>query len=192
MRIYTGNELIFYLYIDGQARSICHSKDCKLSSTADILETTTKDNGKGKRYEYGGKTTTTLTVNGLTNDIDGANFSNIQDMILLTMKLPFLFTDNNNIQWSGSILLTSFDLDSPDNAVSSFNGTFIVDGDLTKVFDPDTPIPPAGDTVTIIDQFGVVIAVIPAPGTYSVFRFDTIDMRGFANPDLIIIPDAVI
>lgn len=191
-RIIPGNELIYYLPINGEYKAICHSKDTKISTSADVLETTTKDNGKGKRYEYGGKYETTLTVNGLTNTIDEADFSIIQDMILQSMKLPFLFTDNNNIQWTGSVLLTSFDLDSPDNAVSSFNGTFIVDGALTKTFTPDSSLPPSSNSVTITDQFGETVAVIPAPGNYAVLRFDTMDCRGYVNPDLIIIPDDVI
>jgi len=185
-RIITGNELIFYIQLSVGYRSICHSKDTKLSTSADLLETTTKDNGKGKRYEYGGKTSTTLTVNALTNTIDDANFSEVQDIILQTRKLPFLFTDNNNIQWSGTVLLTTFDLDSPDNAVSSFNGTFVVDGDLVKAFDPDMPLPPAGSTVQILDQFGNILAIVDAPGTYSVVQFDTLDLRGWKNPDIII------
>ncbi len=101
-------------------------------------------------------------------------------------KLPFIFTDSDNISWSGVVLVTQVDMDSPVAAMSTFTTALLLDGDLTQVTTGVIP-PPPGSSVIIQDQFGNILAVVPAPGTYTVLKYDTIDQQGWLNPDLIII-----
>lgn len=49
-----------------------------------------------------------------------------------------------------------------------------------------TPTPPAEDFVRIVDQFGTTVAEVTPPDFYQVTRFDTLDLSGWNNPDLII------
>lgn len=181
-----GNDVVFYLQIEGVNRAVCQAKDTKLTTTADLIETTTKDGKRAKTFNYQGKNTSYLTVSGLTNLLDEANFSTFTTLLLAAQKIPFLFTDNNSFQYTGVALIPTVDFDSPDNAISSFNTTLQVDGELVPVYTPDVPVP-IGNAVQIIDQFGNVLATIVAPGTYQVLQYDIIDARGWADPDLIII-----
>ena len=181
--IVKGNDLVLYFPFDGENVPACHTKDCKLTIYADLIETTTRDGGNNKRYEYQGKGGFSLTLSGLTNYLDTPNFSYFQDVVLNRAKINFLFTDNDGITYTGTVLIPSIDIDSPDNAISSFNTTLQGDGPLVK---DSTPIPIPINVVDIIDQFGDLIADITAPGTYTVLRYDTIDQRGWENPDLII------
>jgi len=314
-----GNDLILYTVINGVNKAICTTKDCKLNISGDLLPTTTKDGGKGSRYEYSGKYNYSLSVSGLTSFIDvtpldatfqgssvesvtpyldaasqfkingvviddlygtgttpvmagvyglpysiefiiqnassepngilvgivtkngeiiyrsslpmtpvatfvksgviqpGASYEyswyttvgaaptnidipdtntefsthaiNVQEFqqaVLESRKLQFLFS-SNDVEYRGTVLVPTIDMDSPDNAVSSFNTTLQGDGDLIPTFtNGDIPLPT--NTVIIYDQFGAIVAIIPAPGSYNVLRFDTLDCRGYANPDLIIMP----
>lgn len=117
----------------------------------------------------------------------GVNVGTFQDYILLSNKMAFIFTDSENIEWSGVVLLTQIDNDSPVDNVSTFSNTMLGDGELTKVTHSVVP-PPVGSSVTIKDQLGNVIAVVPAPGEYTVLRFDTIDLGDstMQSPDIII------
>jgi hypothetical protein len=110
-------------------------------------------------------------------------------MILTSGKLSFVFTDQAQIEWTGTVLLTESDTDSPFKSVSSSSLSFQGDGELTKVTADIPPLPLPGGNVTIVDQFGAVIATVVAPGSYSVLRFDTIDCGHAVKPpsDLIII-----
>jgi len=182
--ILKGNDLVLYIVIGGVNTAVCHTKDTKLTIEADIQETTTKDGGNSKRYEYQGKGGFSLTCNGLTNYLDVANFSYFQDVVLNRQKIPFVFTDNEDTTYTGTVLVPSIDIDSPDNAISSFNTTLIGDGPLVK---DNSPIPIPTNIVQIVNQFGDVKALVEAPGSYSVLEFDTIDQRGWVSPDLIII-----
>ena len=184
-----GDDFIIYINIGGENKAICRSKDTKLTITADLVETTTKDSKKFKTYNYQGKATGYLSVTGLTNYIDGANFYSFQQAILNSTKLPFLFTDGYGVEYTGYVLVPTIDIDSPDNAISSFNTTLQIDGNITIVYTGgEDPPPVPTNVVTIIDQFGNVIATVAAPGSFAVLQFDTIDARGWASPDLIIIP----
>jgi len=183
-----GKDLNTYVTINGFDYVIGHATDCVLKLTAEIQETTTKNSIKGKTYEYTAKYSYTLTVNEYTNFVDVANISVFQDLILQSGKISFIFTDLNYIQWTGTILLTESSTDSPFSAISSSSLTFQGDGELEKVTTNIPPIPLPTETVTIIDQFGNVIATVIAPGSYSVLRFDVIE-QGHANapaPQLII------
>jgi len=178
--IIQGKNLNLYYILNGYSYPACHATDCKISLTADTLETTTKNGLKGKTFDYQGKYTYSLSLNGITNLIDTANFSIFQDAIMQSNKLLFIFTDSESIQWSGTVLITATQLDSPVSAISTFSNDMLGDGELVKVTTGVTP-PAAGSSVDIIDQFGTVLTSIPAPGSYAVLRFDAIDLRSF-NP----------
>lgn len=111
----------------------------------------------------------------VTGTSKGVNVGTFQDYILLSNKMDFIFTDNENIEWSGTVLLTQVDNDSPVDNVSTFSNAMLGDGELIKVISGVIP-PPAGLSVIIRDQLGDVIATIPAPGEYTVTRFDSIDL----------------
>ena len=183
--IINGTNFNIYYVINGNVYPACHAQDGKITGTADVLETTTKDGRKGKTYNYSGKYSYTLSLKGITNLVDGANIATFNSAIMQSNKLPFIFTDSNNISWSGIALITQFDMDSPIASLSTFTNTMLLDGELTQVTSGVTP-PVSGGSVIIQDQFGTVIAEIPAPGTYQVLRFDTLDLRGWNNPDLVI------
>lgn len=173
--IINGRNLNLYYILNGYTYPVCHATDCKISLVAETKESTTKNNIKGKTYIYQGKYSFTLSLTGITNLVDTANISVFQDAILLSNKLQFIFTDSENIQWSGTVLINQVDVDSPVSNASTFSNAMMGDGELTKVTTGIIP-PPIGSSVTIVDQFTNVLAIIPAPGTYSVTKFDSIDL----------------
>ena len=183
-----GSDLNFYFVINGIGYSVAHATDAQIKLSRELLEKTTKDGTQGKRFSYAAKYSYTLSVSEYTNFVDVPNISVIQDMILLAGKMDFIFTDLNYIQYTGTVLLTESDSNSPFDQISASQLSFQGDGELTKVTTNIPPIPLPTETVTIVDQFGNVIATIVAPGSYAVLRFDTID-EGHANaplPQLII------
>jgi hypothetical protein len=184
-----GYDLNLFFYLNGIPCVIGRATACSIKLTADIQETTTKNSIKGKTYDYTSKYTYTLSLTEYTNFVDIANLSVFQDMILTSGKLSFVFTDQTQIEWTGTVLLTESDTDSPFKSVSSSSLSFQGDGELTKVTTDIPPLPLPGGNVTIVDQFGAVIATVVAPGSYSVLRFDTIDCGHAVKPpsDLIII-----
>lgn len=115
------------------------------------------------------------------------NVGTFQDFILQSNKMDFIFTDAENIEWSGTVLLTQVDNDSPVDNVSTFTNAMLGDGELTKVTGSIVP-PPVGSAVTISDQLGNILAIVPAPGVYTVTKFDSIDLGDstMPTPDIII------
>lgn len=184
-----GKDLNLYFVLNGTGYVVGHATDCSIKLTAEVQETTTRNSIKGKTFDYTAKYTYTLSLTEYTSFADMPNISVFQDMILQSGKLNFIFTDLNYIQWTGTVLLTESNSDSPFAAISASQLTFQGDGDLTKVTTDIPPIPLPSETVTIIDQFGAIIATVVAPGSYSVLRFDTIDCGHAVKPpsDLIII-----
>lgn len=183
-----GKDLNLYFVLNGQAYVVGHATDCTIKLTAEIQETTTKNSIKGKTFDYTAKYTYMLDCKEFTSFADVANLSVFQDLILQSGKLNFIFTDQYSIQWTGTVLLTESDTDSPFAAISSTTLNFQGDGELVKVTTDVPPIPLPTENVTILDQFGSLIAIIVAPGSYNVLRFDTIE-QGHADapqPDLII------
>lgn len=183
-----GKNLDIYFPLRGHLSVAAHATNVVLDLTADVEETTTKDSRKGKSNNYQGKYSYTLQMDGITNFVDPANVGDFQDCILNGVKLPFVFTDNNEIEWSGTILVTNVNVTSQFDALSLFKGTLLGDGDLVKV--NTNPLPPLGLSVEIIDQFGDLIANVEAPGIYSVLRFDTIDCGGADSTGTLIIMQA--
>lgn len=169
-----GKNLNIYYTLNGNNYPLAHATDCIIELTSETQETTTQSSGKGKTFDYKGKYSYTLSADGITNLVDIANFSVFQQAIIQSTKLIFLFTDLSQVQYSGIVLITKNSLKSPFDAASTFSNAMLGDGELTIVV-TSVPVPPVGINVSIIDQFGNVLAVVPAPGTYSVLRFDTID-----------------
>jgi hypothetical protein len=184
-KIYTGNDLNLFLKISGTAYPVCHAKDTQISMASTLLETTTKGSGNARTYAYQGKYGSTMQLSGLTNTIDIANFYVIQSAIKDSTVLEFILTDGATIEYTGFVLVSDINIDTPDNAISSFSGNLQITGDLGISVTGVTP-PVTVSSVLIKDQFGDTIANIPAPGTYNVVRFDTLDLRGWSNPDLVI------
>lgn len=186
-----GYDLNLYFYVNGQPFPVAHATDCQLKLYADIQETTTKSGSRGKTYEYTGKYGYTLTLSGITNFVDIANFSLFQDCIIQGQKLQFAFTENVTILYSGTVLIPEINITSQFDAISLFQQTLQGDGDIAKVTQNLPPSPPSA-TVEIIDQFGNTVATVQAPGTYGVLVFDTIE-QGHAvdqTEQLIIMPAA--
>lgn len=184
-----GKNLNIYYTLNGNNYPFAHATDCMIELISDTQETTTQSSGKGKTFDYKGKYSYTLTADGITNLVDVANFSVFQQAIIQSTKLLFLFTDLSQVQYSGTVLITKNSLKSPFDAASTFNNAMLGDGELTIVI-TSVPTPPVGINVSIIDQFGNVLAVVPAPGTYSVLRFDTIDCGGAIQLNPLIIMQA--
>ena len=188
--IFKGVEVNLYLLVSGVYQIVGRATDTTITVNSEIQETTTKNTLSGKTFDYTGKYSYKLDCKGLTNLVDISNIVLFQNAMMQQRKLLFLFTDNNFIQYSGTVLVTDTSTDSPVKAVSQSTYSFQGDGDLTVVTTDIPPVPPITGSVQIIDQFGTVIAVVPAPGTYGVLRFDTIDNGGAANrtPELVIMP----
>lgn len=187
-----GKNLNLYFTLNGNDYVIGHATACSIKLSAEIQETTTKNSIKGRTYDYTNKYTYVLSLTEFTNFVDVANLSVFQDFIMQSGKVNFIFTDLSFVQWTGTILITESDTDSPFDKISSTTLTLQGDGELTKVTTNIPPIPLPSGNVTIVDQFGAIIATVVAPGSYSVLRFDTIE-QGHAAPQtnlLIIMPAA--
>jgi len=191
-KLLTGQDFFLYYVINGYNQLAAHATDVTLSYTSETTETTTKDGLKGKTYDYRGKYGYTVSLKGITNFIDIANIGQFQLALMQSVKMPFIFRDANEVQYTGTVLITGVDLDTPNAAMSTFTNNMLGDGDIVPIFYDIPPTPP-GSSVSIIDQFGALIASVLAPGTYGVLRFDTIDLHSF-NPgtDTEIIPPLII
>ena len=189
MDIIQGRNLNLYIKINGFNQPVGHAKDCKLVITADTHETTTKNTLRGKTYDYANKYGYTLQLEAITNFIDYANLGTFQNAILQSNKLSYIFSDLNDVEWSGTVLVTQADLDSIVNSFSTYTANFLGDGEIVPVYTCVNP-PPIGASVNIIDQLSEILATVPAPGTYQVLKFDTIDCGDAyqSNVQLIIMP----
>lgn len=184
-----GKDLALFYMLNGQYYAIAHSTDCKLSVTTETQETTTKNTLRGKTFDFTGKYSFTLSLTGITNFLDVPNIVVVQQLIMTGTKIQFVFTDQYAVQYSGVVLITTSQIDSPYAALSTFSNDLQGDGELGITTTDVPPIPLPSENVTIIDQFGNVVAVVVAPGSYSVIRFDTIDEGHAVKPasNLIII-----
>lgn len=182
-----GKDLNLYLPTDSGLVAFCYATDCEITLTADIYETTTYGSGAGKTYNYRGVYGYTLSLSGVTCFEDAFDTGTLQDAILNSEKLLFYFTDNNQIEYSGRVLIPEVGIDSPADAISLFTSTLMGDGELVK-----TEYGSGGGSgalsVNIVNQLGEIVAVVPAPGQYNVVMFDTIRQGGAwgVTPDLII------
>lgn len=172
--IIEGKNVDLYFLENGYNFVVAHATNFQINTTAPIQETTTKNNLKGTTFDYVGKYSWKLVLSEITNLIDVVNIATFQRAILESTKLTFIGTDVNNIEWTGTVLITSTDTDSPFNAVSNSTVEMQGDGELGIISD-NIPVPPAGSSVTIIDQLAEILAIVPAPGTYQVLKFNNID-----------------
>lgn len=188
-----GKDLYFYMLIGNENVVLFHARTASINSTSGVLPSTTKNSGNAETNEYSRKYAYTIKVEGLTYIGDQFTGFNLQTAQTSFTKINWTFTDNENVQWYGVALVTSTTFDGDFDNLNSFDAELLGDGEYTFIQSDVPPTPPIGDTVSIIDQFGNVIAVVTAPGTYAVTKFDTIDLRSF-NPatDQPITPQIVI
>lgn len=183
-----GKDLVLYFLFNGQYYALAHSTDCEININTEVQETTTKNTLRGRTYDYTGKYGYTLKPKGFASFFDVPNIVVMQQLIMTGTKVQFAFTDQFSVQYSGTLLVTVSDITSQFDQVAAFSNDMTGDGELLIVTTDVPPIPLPSENVTIIDQFGNVIATIVAPGSYSVLRFDTIDegLASKAVPSLII------
>lgn len=185
-----GKDLVFYIEIAGQNKPICHGRTVVLNISAGTLPSTTYGSGSGETNEYSGKYAYTIQGGGLTYIGDEADIFTLQTALMQFNKVNWTFTDDLNIQWYGTVLVTNVGFDSGFDALLTFSNELLGDGEYTFIKSDTPPTPPITDYVTILDQLGTLIAQVPAPGTYSVLRFNAIDCGGANQPEpLIIITD---
>lgn len=175
--IIKGRDLIFYIEIAGQNIPLCHARTCTINTTATTLPSTTLNSGRGETNEYAGKYAYTIKGEGLNDAFDVANNFTLQSLQTSFTKVNWTFTDNSDVQWYGTALITSTTFDGAFDAVSSFQNELLGDGEYTFQTGHIVPVPPVGSSVLIQDQFGNAIATVAAPGTYTVTKFDTIDLH---------------
>lgn len=182
-----GKDLNLYLPTDSGLVAFCYATDCEITLTADIYETTTYGSGAGKTYNYRGVYGYTLSLNGATTYDGFFDVGTLQSAIINREKLLFTFTDNNQISYTGRVLIPEVGFDSPADAISLFTSTLMGDGELI-ITEYGSGGGSGGLSVNIVNQLGEIVAVVPAPGQYNVVMFDTIRQGGAwgVTPDLII------
>lgn len=183
-----GKDLMLYLILTGDIIPVCHATDCTINLQADIDETTTKTTGAGKTYDYNGKYGYTLELRGITSFAEVTDTGLFQDALMAGTKLDFQFTDSNEINYNGTVLVPEVDMDSPVDAMSVFTSQLLGDGELQKT-EYGSGSGAIGVFVTIQDQFANIVAQVPAPGTFNVLVFNRLVQGGALRnePDLIII-----
>jgi len=183
-----GKDLNLFFQYNGQYYALAHSTDCEINISTQTQETTTKNTLRGRTFDFIGKYTYTLKVKGFCSFFDVPSFVSLQQLIMTGTKIQFAFTDQFSIQYSGTLLVTVSDITSQFDQVAGFSNEMTGDGELSIVTTDVPPIPLPSEVVTIYDQFMNVVAVIVAPGSYGVLRFDTMDcgLAAKTPPPLII------
>lgn len=140
MGIIKGSDLNLYVEINNQQTPFLHAQNCQVTFTGDLIETTTKDGSRAKRYEYGGYGIT-LKLSGISILDDAANFYVLQNCIINAIKLPFSFGANNNtsIFYVGTLLVQNNSMDTDYKSLSTYSSDLVVDGELTT-FNASTQI----------------------------------------------------
>lgn len=183
-----GKDLVLYVVVSGINVPIFHSRTCTINTTATTLPSTTLGSGFAETNEYSGKYAYTIKGDGLVYIGDNATGLTLQIFQTSFTKVNWTFTDNANVQWYGVALVTSTTFDSPFDNVSSFNMEFQGDGEYTFIDSNVPPVPVINASVRILDQFGNLITSVPAPGSYTVTKFNAIDCgNAFQNTPAIII-----
>jgi len=175
-----GNDLNFMFTVGGINYPFCHATDWSIQSDATLIETTTKGSPNGRTYEYDGRHGYILSVSGLSTLLDGSNFYTVVNNLKNFDKVQWIATDDADITYSGTILITATTLNAPLDQLSTFSAELQGDGDYSVVNEAPEP-PPETFYVVIRDQLGNTIATVAAPGIYNVLRFDTID-EGDSTP----------
>jgi hypothetical protein len=134
-----GSNLNLFIQIDNQYEKVCFSQNCVLEFTADLIETTTKDGSRAKRYEYGGYGWV-LRLSGISDLSGSVTFLTLQQALVNGGKLLFVFGDavNESVYYSGTVLVSSASLDTAYNALSTFSNDLVGDGEFTTIQDGQT------------------------------------------------------
>lgn len=180
-----GKDVYFYIEMQGVSVPLVHARTAEITTYNGVIPTTTFSSGKGETNNYSRKYSYTIKAEGLTFIGDQFNGFDLQTAQVNFNKINWTMTDNSNIQWFGIALVTQTTFDANFDALSTFSGDLLGDGEYTFIESNVPPIPPIGASVSIVDQFNNLIALVPAPGTYQVTKFDTIDLRfvdGSLNP----------
>lgn len=173
-----GKDLIFYVIIGGQNVPLLRAKTATINTTAKTLATTTFASGKAETNDYSGKYAYTIKGDGVVYIGDAVDGFTLQNAQTTFTKINWTLTDNNHLQWYGVCLVTTTEFTSGFDAVVLFSNELVGDGEYSFVKTNAPPTPPIGIAVTIVDQFGNTIAVIPAPGVYSITKFNAINCGG--------------
>lgn len=134
--IYKGKDIMLYANLNGVKKPFCHARNTTLSVDVDLIESTTRNNIRGKTYEYG-HYSYTLSLDGLSTLDDDANFLVLLQAAVLGRKIGYYFeaVNNKNLQFFGNLLVPHIEIDSPHDAISSFKGTLQGDGDFSIMLD---------------------------------------------------------
>lgn len=123
------------ILLDVGGNAIAHSTDATLSVSKDAPETTTKDSGGFKEHLLDGNRSWEMSISGLVT-FDAANNTpeDLLDTWLNNTAIAMKFTTSNigDTEYSGSVTLTSWSENAPQNAPVSYECTFTGNGELTK------------------------------------------------------------
>jgi len=121
--------------LDIGGNAIAHSTDATLSVSKDAPETTTKDSGGWKEHLIDGNRSFEMSCSGLvTFDAVNNNPEDLLDSLLNNTAIAMKFTTANagDTEYSGSVTLTSWSENAPQNAPVSYECTFTGNGALSK------------------------------------------------------------
>ncbi len=124
---------LIVLDIDGNA--LAHSTDATLTVTQDAPDTTTKDSAGWKENLIDGNRGWEMSASGLvTFDAVNTAPADLLDAILnnTATVLKFTTAESGDDEYTGTAKLTSFSINGPQNAPTSFEVTYLGNGPLTK------------------------------------------------------------
>jgi len=121
-----GKDFNLAVVVNGQRKNVCYAKDCTLNISRDTKEVTGRGLG-GFRDYLAGKAGYTIDVSGNLNAVPG-NAMILHTALISGLPIIWWFSDEVNMEWSGTLLVTSGSYDSPMDALSSFNNSMIGKG----------------------------------------------------------------
>ncbi len=164
-----GSDLVLYLNNGTSLVPVCYAQNCQLNISADVLETTTFGSNNFKSYEYS-TVGATLQHSGFTSFKNQTNTLQLIEAILNRQKIEFNFSEKGII-FSGTVLITSTDLDSQYDAASTFKANLLVDGKLTLTKLSTTTVLPLADWLGMPPEYC-------AYGTGSLFPIGLYNVNG--------------
>jgi predicted secreted protein len=112
MSLIRGENVIIYVYDDGQWKPIICGKSCSLTTVAETIETSITGSGQWRTYEYAGFTWT-VSMDGATF-LDGENQLSLQDIRLMQygkekLLIRYQRTDESSNVYleQGTVLITN-------------------------------------------------------------------------------------
>jgi predicted secreted protein len=121
-----GKDLNLGVVVNGMRTPVCYAKTTTLNITRDTKEITGRGLG-GYRDYIAGKASYSLETSGNFNAVPGNGMYFLQ-ALLNGEPIIWWFSDGINIEWSGTLLVTSGSYDSPMDALASFNNSMIGKG----------------------------------------------------------------